>query len=66
MGSVAGAVEQLEIDDAAAGDLAGDEQWLEHLTYLRPGFAPCQGALVGEERGHRHSAPGAGHHVGVV
>jgi hypothetical protein len=66
-GAIASAVEKLQVDDAAGGDLAGDEQRLEHVANLGPCLTPGQGALVREKGGHvGGSAPGFSHRLGIV
>lgn len=62
-----GAVEQLQVDDPAGGDLSVQQEGVQRLANLGSSLSPGQGALVGEEGGHYYcSAPGAGHDIGIV
>ena len=47
-----GAVEELQVDDAAGGDLSGEQKRFQHLAHLGAGLTPGKRALVGEEGGH--------------
>jgi len=60
------AVEKLEVDDAASCYPPGQEKWFDHVPHFWTSIAARECALVRQVRRHVQSAPGAGHHVGIV
>ena len=61
-----GAVEDLEINHPAGGNLSPEQQRFDDISYLGPSLAPGQGARIRKERWHGCSAPSAAHDIGVV
>jgi hypothetical protein len=61
-----GAVQKLQIDDAAGGDAPGQQQRLDDLPHPGTGIASGQRTLVRQVDRLADSAPGAGHHLGIV